>query len=531
MANNAILLVNLGEKMNRYAPYGADYAWEAITGSAANAEGTLVRSRNPLVRIDRIQEPIRNKIPQLIATAPRFDICHEYVCDEKLLSIWEVMTELAPWHQYMIRTQFPQRLLELQTSLKWTPNLWIGVPLRTSRDVELLEILKSLPIVVKFATLLPPREDLSFLDFSGLDWVIAGGSEDQRLKIWYHDDWIEALYQKSREQKIPFYFAEAGKYVETNRDRTYHFSEVRQLPFKSEWIDYYRQLDKVLTISDGESWGWREPFPETMKTVRQRRQRSIATNQQPVIPEIIEEPNSAEQPTLSLEQQREALTQLEQIINKSVIGYFATGEALAKIRDAKLYRAAGFRSFSKYCKERFSMSRIHGYRLIAQYHMNQFFVTHGLHILPERQTRLLRGIPPEEALTLVKDAQNTTAEGFLSFNDSLESVVEEYRQNHIQQSSNDIASDGTFYCRTLKRRVQYCESIPTMIAELSMGKLDLAIKLVAEFSQIKQLGKLNHADIAEAVLAKHSEIEIAEFGKAMGMNSIEVHFEVDELGF
>ena len=146
MANNAILLVNLGEKMNRYAPYGADYAWEAITGSAANAEGTLVRSRNPLVRIDRIQEPIRNKIPQLIATAPRFDICHEYVSDENLLSIWEVMTELAPWHQYMIRTQFPQRLLELQTSLKWTPNLWIGVPLRTSRDVELLEILKSLPI-------------------------------------------------------------------------------------------------------------------------------------------------------------------------------------------------------------------------------------------------------------------------------------------------------------------------------------------------------------------------------------------------
>ena len=115
---------------------------------------------------------------------------------------------------------------------------------------------------------------------------------------------------------------------------------MRQLPFKSEWIDYYRQLDKVLTISDGESWGWREPVPETMKTVRQRRQRSIATNQQPVIPEIIEEPNSAEQPTLSLEQQREALTQLEQIINKSVIGYFATGEALAKIRDAKLYRAA-----------------------------------------------------------------------------------------------------------------------------------------------------------------------------------------------
>ena len=70
-----------------------------------------------------------------------------------------------------------------------------------------------------------------------------------------------------------------------------------------------------------------------------------------------------------------------------------------------------------------------------------------------------------------------------------------------------------------------------MIAELSMGKLDLAIKLVAEFSEIEHFGKLDKAAIAEAVLAKHGETEIAEFGKAMGMNSIELNFNVDELGF
>ena len=64
-----------------------------------------------------------------------------------------------------------------------------------------------------------------------------------------------------------------------------------------------------------------------------------------------------------------------------------------------------------------------------------------------------------------------------------------------------------------------------------MGKLDLEVKLVAEFSEIEHFGKLDKAAIVETVLAKHSETEIAEFGKAMGMNSIEVHFEVDELGF
>ena len=423
--------------MNRHASYGADYSWDIITNTP--------RSRNPFFHEERLEEPVRKKSPQLIVVAPHWDLFHEYVSNEKVLRIWTIMTELAPWHQYMIRTQYPQRLLELHGSMKWTPNLWIGVPLRTSRDVELLEILQSLPTIIKFATFLPPREDLSFLDFSGLDWLIAGGGEDQRLKSWYHDDWIEAIYRKSQASDIPFYFTEAGKYAESNRDRTYHFSTERKLPFKPEWIDFYRQLDKRLAVSNEGSWGWREPFPDDMKIIRQRRQRPATSNQQSIIPEIIEESNSVEQPILALKQQRRALIHLERIIDNSIVSHFAIGEALAKIQGEKLYQVAGFRSFSQYCENRFSMSRVHGHRLIAQYHMNQIFVAHGLQVLPERQTRLLRGIPPEEALALVQEAKNTTVDGLLTFKDSLESTVKEYRQNHIQQPSSDIAPDGTFY--------------------------------------------------------------------------------------
>ena len=104
--------------MNRHAPYSADYTWDIISG--------IPRSRNPFFHEERLEEPIGKKSPQLIVVAPHRDLFHEYVSREKILHVWAIMTELAPWHQYMIRTQFPQRLLELQTSLKWTPNLWIG---------------------------------------------------------------------------------------------------------------------------------------------------------------------------------------------------------------------------------------------------------------------------------------------------------------------------------------------------------------------------------------------------------------------
>ncbi len=57
------------------------------------------------------------------------------------------------------------------------------------------------------------------------------------------------------------------------------------------------------------------------------------------------------------------------------------------------------------------------------------------------------------------------------------------------------------------------------------------MKLFSEFSELGGLGELDQEAIAKAVLVKHGETEIAEFGRAMGIALIEVSYEVDELGF
>lgn len=43
----------------------------------------------------------------------------------------------------------------------------------------------------------------------------------------------------------------------------------------------------------------------------------------------------------------------------------AVGHSLAEIRDRKLYKDAGYRSFSKYLEESFSMTRARAYHLIS----------------------------------------------------------------------------------------------------------------------------------------------------------------------
>lgn len=62
--------------------------------------------------------------------------------------------------------------------------------------------------------------------------------------------------------------------------------------------------------------------------------------------------------------EEEQLRRLEQIVSKGIRTFIEVGEALAEIRDRKLYVVAGHTRFDTYLRERWGMSRSHAYRLI-----------------------------------------------------------------------------------------------------------------------------------------------------------------------
>lgn len=57
------------------------------------------------------------------------------------------------------------------------------------------------------------------------------------------------------------------------------------------------------------------------------------------------------------------LGHLESIIDRGIATFMEVGQALAEIRDTRLYRAT-HGTFESYCRDRFGFSRAHGYRLI-----------------------------------------------------------------------------------------------------------------------------------------------------------------------
>lgn len=92
------------------------------------------------------------------------------------------------------------------------------------------------------------------------------------------------------------------------------------------------------------------------------------------------------------------LDSCEKVISKHVTTFFEVGEALAKIRDGKLYRAE-FKTFEEYCRKRWGMGRFNAYRQMQAAGVMQNLLTMVNTSMPEneRQVRALVGLKPDVA--------------------------------------------------------------------------------------------------------------------------------------
>lgn len=95
---------------------------------------------------------------------------------------------------------------------------------------------------------------------------------------------------------------------------------------------------------------------------------------------------------ISIEESRR-LVELEEVIEKGIGTFIKVGEALAEIRDKRLYRVS-FKTFEEYCREEWQMSKRHCDRLIAAAEVVENLGPRGP--VTEKQTRPLTKLPAEQ---------------------------------------------------------------------------------------------------------------------------------------
>jgi len=90
-------------------------------------------------------------------------------------------------------------------------NVWLGVTVENRQHgLPRLNVLRSIPAAVRFASIEPLLEDLGTVDFTGINWAIIGGETGPGARPM-DMAWVEAIIKQCREQNVAPWVKQLGK--------------------------------------------------------------------------------------------------------------------------------------------------------------------------------------------------------------------------------------------------------------------------------------------------------------------------------
>ena len=155
-----------------------------------------------------LEKPLKMKKPQVIFVNSMSDIFHEKIPDEYILQIFEVMNK-AYWHTFQVLTKRPKRLAKMADKLNWTDNIWMGVTVEANEYVDRVDYLRGCPAKTKFLSLEPLIDSVDKLDYTGIDWVIAGGESGYGARVM-QKEWVLEIRDRCENENIDFFFKQWG---------------------------------------------------------------------------------------------------------------------------------------------------------------------------------------------------------------------------------------------------------------------------------------------------------------------------------
>ena len=155
-----------------------------------------------------LHEPLRWRKARLVFVNSMSDLFHEDVSEDFIESVFDVMKRTAR-HTFQVLTKRPQRVIELERSLDWTPNIWLGVSVESERWLGRVDLLRQTGARTKFLSLEPLLGPLPSLCLCGVDWVIAGGESGPGARPM-EAKWVRDIRDRCVQDQVPFFFKQWG---------------------------------------------------------------------------------------------------------------------------------------------------------------------------------------------------------------------------------------------------------------------------------------------------------------------------------
>lgn len=164
-----------------------------------------------------LEEPLKWVKPRLVFVNSMSDLFHKSVPLEFINAVFDIMNR-SPQHTFQVLTKRPDRVNQLNGTLNWTPNIWLGVSIESERWLSRLEKLKKTDAAIKFLSLEPLLEQLPDLPLEGIDWVILGGESGpgaRPIKV----DWVRDIRDNCMQTNVPFFFKQWGGKIKKRTGR------------------------------------------------------------------------------------------------------------------------------------------------------------------------------------------------------------------------------------------------------------------------------------------------------------------------
>ncbi len=160
---------------------------------------------------DLVDLPLRWKKPRIIFTCSMSDIFHEFIPDEFILQLFQVMNQ-AHWHVFQVLTKRIERAKRLSSFITWTKNIWLGATIEHQRYQWREDVLSSIPAYVRFVSAEPLLGPLN-LSLGKIHWVIVGGESGSNARP-LKPEWVRSLREQCQRKNVAFFFKQWGGVID-----------------------------------------------------------------------------------------------------------------------------------------------------------------------------------------------------------------------------------------------------------------------------------------------------------------------------
>lgn len=177
---------------------------------------------------DRLKIPYKRKKPTQFFVNSMSDLFHTDIPDSFVSDVFKIMNE-CKHHIFQVLTKRADRLIELNSKLKWTSNIWMGVTIENKSYYNRIYLLRKCDAKIKFLSLEPLLESVVDIDLKGIDWVIVGGESGRKPRA-IKKDWVIEVLDKCKKDGIPFFFKQWGGKNKKKSGRLLNGREYNQMP-------------------------------------------------------------------------------------------------------------------------------------------------------------------------------------------------------------------------------------------------------------------------------------------------------------